>query len=199
MFESTGFEPTSGMKGYLVTQSRMEKLLESSSRERLFSGSPYKMRDRELGFRTRVPDRTRTEYVQVRSVPKQPSPSEQEWRAMEAEIKAADFVLGIQNDSELEDFVPYARETLSRATSFLRRLMIHAHTANLINTGVPRIGPADQGSIDLYWEMGDRTLLINFLANESIANYYGRKPKSEISGRFDPSEPRAELVFWLAD
>ena len=118
---------------------------------------------------------------------------------MEEEIRAAEFILGIQNDSGLEDFVPYDGETLSRATGFLRRLMIHAHAANLINTGVPRIGPADHGSIDLYWEMGDRTLLINFSANENVANYYGRKPKSEISGRFDPSEPRAELVFWLAD
>jgi hypothetical protein len=41
--------------------------------------------------------------------------------------------------------------------------------------------------------------LINFPAGESIANYYGKKPKSEISGRFDPSDARAELVFWLAD
>ncbi len=118
---------------------------------------------------------------------------------MEAEIKSAEFILGIQKESELEEFVPYERETLSRATNFLQRLMIHSHSANLINIGVPRIGPADYGSIDLYWEIDDRTLLINFPANESVANYYGKKPKSEISGRFDPSESRAELVFWLAD
>jgi len=61
------------------------------------------------------------------------------------------------------------------------------------------IGPADHGSIDLYWEKADRTLLINFPAMESVANYYGKKPKSEISGRFDPSEARAELALWLAD
>lgn len=187
------------MRGCLVAQSRMEKLLESSSRERLFSGSPYKMRDREFGFRTRVPDRSRTEYVQIGSVPKQPSPSEQEWSAMEAEIRAADFILGIQNDDELEDFVPYSRDTLSRATNFLQRLMIHAHSANLMNTGVPRIGPAECGSIDLYWETGDRTLLINFPAHESIANYYGKKPKNETSGKIDPSGPIADLVVWLAD
>jgi hypothetical protein len=118
---------------------------------------------------------------------------------MEEEIKAADFVLNMENDFEPGDFVPHTQETLSRATGFLRRLTIHAHTANVIGMGVPQIGPADRGSIDLFWEKGDRTLLINFPAHESIANYYGRKPKSEISGKFDPSESRAELVFWLAD
>jgi len=118
---------------------------------------------------------------------------------MDDEIKAADFVLEIKNDLESDDFVPYARETLSRATEFLRRMMIHAHAANVTGVGVPQIGPADQGSIDLYWEKSDRTLLINFPAMESVANYYGRKPKSEVSGRFDPSEARGELAFWLAD
>jgi hypothetical protein len=77
--------------------------------------------------------------------------------------------------------------------------MIHAHSSSIVGIGVPQIGPADHGSIDLFWEKCDRTLLINFPAGESIANYYGKKPKSEISGRFDPSDARAELVFWLAD
>jgi hypothetical protein len=157
------------------------------------------MKDSPLGFRTRVPERNRGEYVQVGSVAKPPSLSDQEWRAMEVEIKAAEFILNIQNDEELEDFVPYSRETLSRATNFLQRLMIHAHSANLVNTGVPRIGPAEHGSVDLYWEIGDRTLLINFPAHGSVANYYGKKPKNETSGRIDPSGPIADLVVWLAD
>jgi len=93
----------------------MEKLVESCSGDRLFSRSPYKVKVREPGFRPRVPDKTRTEYFQVGSVFKQPSLSEQEWRAMEEEIKAADFILRIQNDDEAEDFVPYASETLTRA------------------------------------------------------------------------------------
>jgi hypothetical protein len=118
---------------------------------------------------------------------------------LDDEINAADFILKIEDDSGVEDFVPYTRHTLARATGFLRRLMIHAHTANVIGTGVPRIGPAENGSVDLFWEKNDRTLLINFPAGQGFANYYGKKPKSEISGRFDPSESRPELVFWLAD
>jgi len=118
---------------------------------------------------------------------------------MEEEIKAAVYILNIQDDEDSDEFVAYTQTTLSRAIEFLRRQMIHAHSANVVGMGIPRICPADRGSIDLYWEKTDRTLLINFPPDDDSASYYGRKPKSEISGRFDPSDPRAELVFWLAD
>jgi len=183
--------------------SRFEALLDRTKRDRLFSGSAYKVyspKDEPLGFRRHETEGSGTEFARFAPAARHSlSPSDQEWRAMEEEIKAAEFVLGIENDSETDDFVPYTRETLTRATQFLQRLMIHAHSANVVGMGVPRIGPADHGSIDLFWQKADRTLLINFPANESIANYYGKKPKSEISGKFDPSESRAELVFWLAD
>jgi len=179
--------------------SRLAKLLESSSRERVYSRTSYEVKDRSFGFRQRNVERTGIEYVRIFPAVKPSSPSDQEWRAMEDEIKSANYIVEIKSGPEPEGYVPYARETLARATDFLRRLMIHAHTANVIGTGVPRIGPAEDGSIDLFWEKDDRTLLVNFPAGESIGNYCGKKPKSEISGRFDPSESRPELVFWLAD
>jgi hypothetical protein len=69
----------------------------------------------------------------------------------------------------------------------------------MTDIGSPRIGPADNGSLDLFWEKPDRTLLINFSSKEPDATFYGKKEKSEISGRFDPSETRPELAVWLAD
>jgi hypothetical protein len=122
-----------------------------------------------------------------------------EWRAMEDEIRAASYILEIENEEVSDEFVPYTKETLDRVTSFLERQMIHAHSARVFGMGIPCIGPANRGSIDLYWEKEDRTLLINFPFDSDIATYYGKKPKSEISGRFDPSEARVELVSWLAD
>jgi len=186
-----------------VPRSRLERMLDSSLQERRFRGSSYRVhspKDEPVGFKRNESHRAPDEFVSLSSVVKFPlSPKELEWQAMEEEIKLADFLLSIESDTESDDFVPYEKETLSRATGFLRRLMIHAHAANVVGMGVPQIGPADCGSVDLYWEKSDRTLLINFLPSESIANYYGRKAKSEISGRCDPSEARAELVFWLAD
>lgn len=182
-----------------MPQSRLAKLLESSSRERLFSRTSYEVKDRSLGFRQRDVERSGIEYVRVFPAAKPSSPFDLEWRALEDEINSAKYIIEVEGDPGLDGYVPYTRETLARATDFLRRLMIHAHTANVIGTGIPRIGPAEDGSIDLFWEKGDRTLLVNFPAGENTGNYYGKKPKSEISGKFDPSESRPELVFWLAD
>jgi len=185
-----------------VPRSRLEKMLDSSLRERRLPGS-YKIRsqkDEPLGFARHEGHRFFEESVSlVQATRPSLSPAEQEWRAMEEEILLADFILRIENDNESDDFVPYEVSTLRRATDFLKRLMIHSHASNVVGMGVPQIGPADRGSVDLYWEKVDRTLLINFLASENIANFYGRKSKSEISARFYPSEARAELVFWLAD
>jgi len=186
-----------------VSNSRLEQLLGSSKRERLFSGNSYAVRslkDEPMNFVRPEYDKLNRSFARFAPVKRQHlSSSDLEWSAMEEEIKSASFVLNIENDCNDDDFVPYSDQTLFRATGFLRRLMIHAHTSGLVGIGVPQIGPADHGSIDLFWEKCDRTLLINFPAEGNLSNFYGKKPKSEISGRFDSSDARAELVFWLAD
>ena len=182
-----------------VRTSRFNQLLDSSSHARRFPGDWYKLRalrSNRFGSPTIEPDNLIALFNRSTA-----SSGEEvtEWRAMEEEIKSANYILTIENDEESDDFVPYTKETLERATGFLTRQMIHAHSARVVGMGVPRIGPADHGSIDLYWEKDDRTLLINFPCGANIANYYGKKPKSEVSGRFDPSEARIELISWLAD
>jgi hypothetical protein len=127
------------------------------------------------------------------------SPADVAWQAIEEEIEAARFILKIEADPDTEDFIPYTEETFGRATEFLKRLVIPALAAGMTDIGSPRIGPADNGSIDLFWEKPDRTLLINFSSREPDATFYGKKEKSEISGRFDPSEARPELAVWLTD
>lgn len=182
-----------------MSSTRFEKLLRSCSRERLITQSPYEVKERTIKIKRRAADGFREGYAPLTSVSKPPSRTESEWQVLEDEIKAADFIVEIQSDEGVDDFVPYSRETLSRATDFLKRYMIHANSANLLGAGVPRIGPADRGSIDLYWESADRTLLINFPSDTNVANYYGQKQKREISGRFESSEVPAELVVFLAD
>jgi hypothetical protein len=184
--------------------SRLEKLADQCRSERRFPDSPYKVhgqRSRKFGFHEPESITVREETVElfIAKAIKLQSPKDAEERAMEEEIEAAKYILKIGNDTEAGDFVPYSKSTLSCAVDFLRRQMIHAHAARLIGMGVPQIGPADRGSVDLFWEKTDRTLLVNFPSSGGPVTYYGRKPKSEISGRFDPSEARADLVIWLAE
>lgn len=178
---------------------RMAKLLENARSERRFAEPLYKVAE-DRGFRVKAPTLGRDMLTPFAAAASRiPKPADLEWRAMDEEIKAANYILQIENDTEEDDFVPYSHETLSSATGFLRRQMIHAHAANVVGMGVPQIVPADHGSVDLFWEKHDRTLLVNFPSSGEVASYYGKKPKSEISGRFDPSEARPELVFWLVD
>lgn len=183
--------------------SSTKRLLESSPHKRQFSRSSYVVRsnkEEQIGFKRPEQASLSNRFISLAVAShRDSSRSEQEWQAMEDEVKSASFVLEIENELASDDFVRYSQETLSRATGFIRRMLIHAHAANVIGVGVPQIGPADYGSIDLYWQKADRTLLINFPASQSVANYYGKKPKSEISGRFDPSDARSELALWLAD
>ncbi len=182
--------------------SRLGELLENSSRARTFSDDWYKFRaplGHRFGTPTIKPIDVDDRIVSFQGIPASSSEEGLEWRAMEGEIQSANYILGIGNEEDTDDFVAYSKETLERATTFLKRQMIHAHSARVVGMGVPKIGPADHGSIDLYWEKGDRTLLINFPSDSNTANYYGKKPKSEISGRFDSSEARIELISWLAD
>jgi len=185
-----------------MTNSRLGELIQNSSQARRFSGDWYEIRrpkNHRFGF-PHVESINLEQEIETLTVPSKPVREEDlEWAGMEEEIKAAKYILAIGNDEESDDFVPYSQETLARATTFLTRQMIHAHSARVIGMGLPQIGPADHGSVDLYWEKEDRTLLINFPRDSNVANFYGSKSKSEISGRFDPSEARPELIFWLAD
>lgn len=179
-------------------------LVDQCRGERRFPESQYKVhgqRPREFGFHEPESITFREEAVKpfIAKVSALQSPKDEEWRAMEEEIATAKYILKIENDAEADDFVLYSERTLSCATRFLRRQMIYAHAARVIGMGVPQIGPADRGSVDLFWEKSDRTLLVNFPSTGGLVSYYGKKPKSEVSGRFDPSEARADLVIWLAD
>jgi hypothetical protein len=164
------------------------------------SKAPYTFASRkDKQFVFSRPEKSKYRVFEVPAEGRSASWISEEERAIEAEIEAAKFMLSIKGDLESDAFVPYTAETLSRVTGFLRRLMIYAEGCNLGGFPTPQIGPADQGSIDLYWEAHDRSLLINFSALHNSASFYGKKPKSEISGKFEPSEARPELAFWLVD
>jgi len=187
-----------------LSTTRLEMLADRCRSERRFPNSPYKVhgqRPRKFGFHEPESITFREDNVKpfIANVNTLQSPKDEEWRAMEEEIEAASYILKIENDTEEDDFIPYSKTTLSCAIDFLRRQMIHAHAARLIGMGVPQIGPADGGSIDLFWEKTDRTLLVNFPSSGGLVTYYGKKAKSEISGRFDPSEARTDLLIWLAE
>lgn len=65
---------------------------------------------------------------------------------------------------------------------------------------VPTINPADQGSIDVFWQLDGRELLLNFPAEESEPiTYYGqtRTATQTTAGRTTVHDERPDLIAWL--
>ena len=182
-----------------MASSVLEKIAERGARGRHSQKWGYKLRPRQdQSIRVKkVQNDWMGQKVAAASLSVVISPAVFEMRATGEEIDAAQFILRIQDDFDSANFVPYTEEILVRATGFLRRLMIAAHNAGVFGIGVPQIGPAEHGSIDLFWEKRDRTLLMNFPVSESVANFYGKKSKGEISGRLDLSQAGLELAYWL--
>jgi hypothetical protein len=123
-----------------------------------------------------------------------------EEQAIELEIRDSSFILSIEKEDGDEAFVSYTEETLNRATHFLRRLMIHAHSCGFSGIGVPEILPAQSGDIGLFWHLEDKSLLMTFPADSSRqVSYFGRNGDREISGRFKVGDFTPELVYWLTN
>jgi hypothetical protein len=96
----------------------------------------------------------------------------------------------------------YSEETWKRATKLLRELAKLFWDDNASFLSVPSIGPAEAGSIDLFWELKNLTLLVNIPADMAkTATFYGRRLEgSKISGSLahNDIEPR-HLTAWLSD
>jgi hypothetical protein len=147
-------------------------------------------KDYAYSLKPRVTRQRQTEHDQI----------ENEYRALEEELSAAKFILGIENELDDPNFLPYSNETLERASSFVLRLAIHAHACGFSGLGVPEVLPSSKGSIDLLWNSPTRKLLMNFPADDkNLVSFYGKKGSSELSGRFEPGSNRPELIYWLVE
>ena len=119
---------------------------------------------------------------------------------IESAIRESKRILQIEVAPDDGIDAPYKEVTWNRATRLLRQLgkLFWTETSSFIP--VPSIGPADSGSIDLFWELGDLTLLINVPADDATAvTFYGRRFKgSKLSGLLSQAdtEPR-HLTAWL--
>ena len=123
------------------------------------------------------------------------------FREIESAIRESKRILQIEVAPDDGIDAPYREETWKRATRLLCQLgdLFWSETSSLIP--VPSIGPADSGSIDLFWELGDLTLLINVPADDATTvTFYGRRFKgSKLSGSLSQADTEpSHLTAWLA-
>jgi hypothetical protein len=114
-------------------------------------------------------------------------------------IERSRRILYLSDDWDGEGSAGYLQDTWERAVGLLRRYAKSAHTELEMNLGVPRIAPADDGSIDLHWKTTDRQLLINIPADGSQApTFYGDAREGDnISGSIQSEIMHVLMVSWL--
>ena len=105
----------------------------------------------------------------------------------------------LQDDWDGEGSVRYSQATLKRATDFLTNHWREARQKQGMRISVPRINPADHGSVDLFWSDASQKLLINFPAEaDDPVTYYGQDLRGNtIGGEISGGTIRADLMTWV--
>ena len=114
-------------------------------------------------------------------------------KAITQAIRESQSIARLRRGWDGDDATGYDQATLDRATTFLWNL-----AATSSGLPVPLISPADAGSIDLYWRLDDRTLLVNFPTGDREGSFFGKdRDRGTISGKLKGSGARPDLVAWL--
>jgi hypothetical protein len=108
--------------------------------------------------------------------------------AIEKAIESSRSILDLQSDWDDAGARPIDIGAWARATQLLRDIALNVGAA----LPAPHISPCADGSVDLYWNAQDFTLLINVKPDGAIApsDYYGEKHdgtapiKGSVSGDF---------------
>lgn len=118
---------------------------------------------------------------------------------IEDAIEGSRWILELPDDWDELGSPRYDEETWMRAAHLLRLLAEGAYDIFSHKLPIPRISPADENSIDLFWENPRRNLLINIpWSRKEKGSYYGSSATAEtISGTVDPDRRRLDLIAWL--
>ncbi len=133
---------------------------------------------------------------------------DQQWFVGEADVQAAlvpvddligdsQAILAIPDDWDHDGGVGYAEATLRRATNLARTFCWLSIERYLRKLPPPDISAADSGSVDVFWQRGDRYLLMNIPSSGGDPyTFFGEGAQGEtISG--SSTKIREDLLVWL--
>lgn len=128
-------------------------------------------------------------------------------------LREAGWILDLDDDWDGEGSPGYAPATWDQVERFLKRLERESRRYLGREMPAPAIDPADQGSIDLFWEMEDRRLLVNvphgtdepisfFAQDQTGFTMSGEIPRAGSVSRSSHLKERERAVLlasWLTD
>jgi hypothetical protein len=112
-------------------------------------------------------------------------------------IERSRGMLDLEDDWDGEGSPAYQQEDWERAVRMLLRGCVDYLEKHAEAPATPLIYNGPEGGIDILWEHGERSLLLNVTAGaQSRATFYGRDQSGlELKGTLDPTAP--ELWFLL--
>jgi len=110
-------------------------------------------------------------------------------------------ILSLEKTNDDEGSTDYKKETLNRATTFVKKLAISALKVNNTIIPTPKILPGPDGTIDVCWKEENFALLINFPDDEhELPTYFGEDESgNSTEGSFDGSKLDQVFLFWFLD
>lgn len=113
-------------------------------------------------------------------------------------VKASCWMLDLAADWDEEGAIAYDEATWKRAVRFLCESAVVLWGETGIVVPAPEIQNGPEGTIDLFWESDEVTLLINIPVNPAEpATYYGSNKRGEDTrGTVFTDRPNKSLLLW---
>ena len=98
-----------------------------------------------------------------------------------------------------EDGGSYSRRTIERVRDLLESLAFIARDTFGYHLAVPHPAPADEGSIDVFFEGAERNLLINTPQGDELVTYFGSdRSGTTVGGSLSRSKDHRDLMALAA-
>jgi hypothetical protein len=138
-----------------------------------------------------IPEKVTTTAIQVPPRPRD---------GIRSTVQSARSLTELGENWDGEGSQGYSLNTWRRVKKFMLTHALVSQSLFRSTLPVPVINPADRGSLDVFWRLSDRQLLVNFPADKTAPiTYYGQNNagNSTVSGRTTGREHRLDLVAWL--
>ena len=118
---------------------------------------------------------------------------------IEKTIENSKSILSLPENWDKEGSPSYSEEIWKKATQFIRRTTFQFKQESEKWIVPPKITPSHDGSIDIRWKIGERSLLINFPDDSNIPpSFFGSdKGADTIKGTLNLSSQNHWLLKWL--
>lgn len=116
---------------------------------------------------------------------------------VEETISDAEWIVDLDDDWDEAGAAGYHVSVLDRARAVLEQMSQEASRALSDKLPMPDVNPAQEGSIDLFWRLEDRDLLMNVPVGDESISFFGRREDGNTISGLIAGTSRMDVIVWL--